>query len=197
MDSPFWMLINTDGIIEANIFEVMTESTKVPMKLPLPSVLAIGTIATIIGRDIHINSKDMVTYQLIVTVPDNAHQSNMKMPDPHSNIAVHGTLSYISVYEEFPAIELESLMYLPCTDFSHKDGPPSGSRAKCQLLARTTSKAVNIGQPMKKTKSGPPEAITPEELGAGSSSQVSAGITLEKGDAKAEPKAGKPETPKV
>ncbi|KAG8679636.1 hypothetical protein FRC11_003482, partial [Ceratobasidium sp. 423] len=180
VDGPFWMLVDTDGSIEADIFEVVTESTKVPMKLPSPSVSAIGTVATIIGRDIHIDvgsysreSKDMVTYQLIVTVPDNARRSNMKMPDPRSNIAVHGTLSYISVYEEFPAIELESLTYLPRTDFSRKDGPPSGGRTKRQLLAGTTSKAVDVGRPMKKTKSGPPEAFTPEELGAGSSSQAS------------------------
>ncbi|KDN33682.1 hypothetical protein RSAG8_13227, partial [Rhizoctonia solani AG-8 WAC10335] len=116
--------------------------------------------------------RSLVTYQIIVTVPDNRRRANMKMPQEGSNVSVYGILSYISVHEDIAAIELENLSYLPRTNFPSKyeSTPSPGGKTKRQLVAEKSADSVDIGNPMKKSKSGPIDAFTPEELGAGSSS---------------------------
>ncbi|KEP49646.1 hypothetical protein V565_096270, partial [Rhizoctonia solani 123E] len=95
----------------------------------------------------------------------------MRMPQTGSNISVHGILSDIAVHEDVASIELENLTYLPCTDFSNARNKSSpGGKTKCQLIAGKSQDTVDTGHPMKKTKSGPIDAFTPEELGAPSSS---------------------------
>ncbi|KAG8689862.1 hypothetical protein FRC11_000159 [Ceratobasidium sp. 423] len=178
LSGPFWMLTGTDGSIEAENFEVVSGEESLSLNLPSPSVMAIGTVATVIGRDIFMDvgaysreAKGVVTYQIVVTVPDNPRRGNLRIPQPGSNIGVHGTLVNISVHEEIPAVDLENFTFLPRTDFSRKDGVDTGIRTKRQLISEKGA-AVDVGQPMKKTKSGPPEAFTPEELGAGRSSEA-------------------------
>ncbi|KAG8725834.1 hypothetical protein FRC11_001380, partial [Ceratobasidium sp. 423] len=72
--------------------------------------------------------------------------------------------SDISMHEEITSIELDSIMFLPCTDFSCKDEGSTGARTKCQLMPEKAEVAV-----AKKTKSGPIEAFTLEEMGVGTS----------------------------
>ncbi|KAG8695285.1 hypothetical protein FRC11_001585 [Ceratobasidium sp. 423] len=137
--------------------------------------MAIRTVATVIKRDLYMDvgaynhdAKKMVTYQIIITVPDDCHQANMKLLQPGANIGVCGVLSDISMHKEIMSIELDSITFLPCTDFSCKDeGSTQGStgaRMKCQLMSEKAKVAV-----VKKMKSGPIEAFTLEELGVGTS----------------------------
>ncbi|CAE6459984.1 unnamed protein product [Rhizoctonia solani] len=193
ISGSFWMLPETDGSIEADTFEVVTEDASLALNLPPPSVNAIGTVALVIGRDVFMDvgaysceTKQTVDYKIIVTVPDDRRRARMKLPQPGSNIAVRGILSHISIHAEIdiPAIELENLSYLPRTDATQpttpsKPKPAAGIRTKRQLLAKRALGSVDVGNPMKKTKSGPPEAFTLEELrgkshAGPSSSQTSA-----------------------
>ncbi|EUC60219.1 hypothetical protein RSOL_332920, partial [Rhizoctonia solani AG-3 Rhs1AP] len=182
LSGPIWMPEGSDGSIEADILEVVATNGALGLNLPSPSVYAIGTVATVINRDIYMDvgaysrsSHSLVTYQIIVTVPNNPRRANMKLPQPGSNVSVRGILSYIAVHEDIMAIELENLTYLPRTDFSSRDKSSPGGKTKRQLIAEKSSEPIDTGRPMKKTKSGPIEAFTPEELGAGSSSGSSAG----------------------
>ncbi|KAG8683156.1 hypothetical protein FRC11_013903 [Ceratobasidium sp. 423] len=97
----------------------------------------------------------------------------MKLPQLGANVGLCGVLSDISMHKEITSIKLDSIMFLPCTDFSHKDeGSTQGSigaRTKCQLMSEKAKVVVDVGQPMKKMRSGPIEVFTPEELGVGSS----------------------------
>jgi hypothetical protein len=52
ISGSFWMLPETDGSIEADTFEVVTEDASLALNLPPPSVNAIGTVASVIGRDV-------------------------------------------------------------------------------------------------------------------------------------------------
>ncbi|KAG8717878.1 hypothetical protein FRC11_003680 [Ceratobasidium sp. 423] len=179
------MLAGTDGSIKADYFDVMNTDESLTLTLPSPTVMAIGTIATVIGRDIFMDvgayshqSKGMVTYQIIITMPDNPRRGNLRIPEPGANIGVCRILSNISMHEEIPAIDLENITFLPRTDFTCKGENHTGVRTKRQFISEKGA-ALDVGQPMKKTKSGPPEAFMPEELSAGSSqagsSQLSTG----------------------
>ncbi|KAG8684031.1 hypothetical protein FRC11_012718, partial [Ceratobasidium sp. 423] len=144
---PFWMLPGTDDSVEAENFEVITDGS-LPLHLLLPTIMAIGTVATVIERDLYMDvgayshdAKKMVTYQIIVTVPDERHRANMKLPQPGANVGVCGVLSDISMHEEITSIKM-----------------------KCQLMSEKAEVAV-----VKKMKSGPIEVFTPEELGVGTS----------------------------
>ncbi|KAG8698693.1 hypothetical protein FRC11_014211 [Ceratobasidium sp. 423] len=185
MNGPVWLLPDTDGSIEAESFEVVTDDSSVKLNLPSPSVTAIGTVAMVVGRDIHIDvgaysrvKHANVTYQIVVTIPDNNRRTNSRLPQAGGNVAICGFLTYIAVHEEYevPEIEMENIVFLPRTDFMRKnDVSTGGGKAKRQLLSEKISNEVDIGQPMKKMKSGPAEAFTPEELSGGSSSQASSG----------------------
>ncbi|KAG8735429.1 hypothetical protein FRC11_003275 [Ceratobasidium sp. 423] len=160
LSGPFWMLPRTDDSVEAENFEVVTDGS-LPLHLLSPTVMAIGTVGTVIERDLYMDvraysrdAKKMVTYQIIITVPDNHRWANMKLPQLGANVGVCGVLSDISMHEEITSIELDSITFLPCTDFSCKDeGSTQGSigaRTKCQLMSEKAEVAV-----VKKTKSGP------------------------------------------
>ncbi|KEP46116.1 hypothetical protein V565_217990, partial [Rhizoctonia solani 123E] len=142
LSGPIWMPEGSDGSIEADILEVVATNGALGLNLPSPSVYAIGTVATVINRDIYMDvgaysrsSHSLVTYQIIVTVPNNPRRANMKLPQPGSNVSVRGILSYIAVHEDIMAIELENLTYLPRTDFSSRDKSSPGGKTKRQLIA--------------------------------------------------------------
>ncbi|KAG8706857.1 hypothetical protein FRC11_007912, partial [Ceratobasidium sp. 423] len=174
LSGPFWMLPGTDDLVEAENFEVVTDGS-LPLHLLSLTIMAIGIVATVVERDLYMDvgaysrdAKKMVTYQIIVTVPDDRRWANMKLLQPGANVRVCGVLSDISMYKEITSIELDSITFLPCTDFPCKDeGSTQGStgaRTKCQLMSEKAEVAV-----AKKTKSGPIEVFTPEELGVGTS----------------------------
>ncbi|CAE6446916.1 unnamed protein product [Rhizoctonia solani] len=182
LDGPFWMLQGTDGSIEADSFEVVCDDPSVTLVLPSPSVTAVGTVASVIGREIFMDvgaynreAKKVVTYQIIVTVPDNPRRANLKIPDTGANVQVRGILASIAIHEEHDnaIVEMSSILFMPRTDFSRKNEPSSGGRTKRQFVPDNLPSTPDTGRSMKKTKSGPIEAFTPEELSSGSSSGAS------------------------
>jgi hypothetical protein len=54
LSGPFWMLPGTDGSIQPDTFDVITDE-EVTLNLSPPSVFAVGTVATVVERDIHLD----------------------------------------------------------------------------------------------------------------------------------------------
>ncbi|CAE6465323.1 unnamed protein product [Rhizoctonia solani] len=120
LSGPIWLSKGSDGSIEADSLEIVTNNINAGLKLPLPLVYVIGTVATVKGRDIYMDvgaysrdARSVVTYKVIVTVPDNCRRANMRMPQTGSNISVCGILSDIAVHGDVESIELENLIN-PC-----------------------------------------------------------------------------------
>ncbi|CCO35195.1 hypothetical protein RSOLAG1IB_10731 [Rhizoctonia solani AG-1 IB] len=182
LDGPFWMVPGTDGSIEPDTFEVVCDNPSVELTLPSPSVTAVGTILSVIGREIFMDvgsynreAKAVITYQIIITVPDDARRANMRMPDTGANVQVRGILSSIAVHEDHdtPTVEMTNIVFMPRTDFSRKGDTSGLGRTKRRFVPDKLPHTPNPGRSMKKTKSGPIEAFTPEELSSGSSSEAS------------------------
>lgn len=111
-----------------------------------------------------LQSKSTKTFNIVVTVPNTPRFQNIKAPNTGRTVLVRGILSAISVSEDIAIVDLESITYVPTpipvqASTSALAGS-GGGRSKRQLR----SERADAGTPMKKFKSGPVEAFTPEEL---------------------------------
>ncbi|CUA72774.1 hypothetical protein RSOLAG22IIIB_05033 [Rhizoctonia solani] len=153
----------SDGLIEAENLETVINDADSGLKLPSPSVYAIGTVATVVGRDTYV---DTVTYSR-----DSQDSIGTSVG---TLVAVHGILANIKVHEEvlLPVAQLDSVTFLPrasgdipsaailSVDSSASQGVFVTGKTKRQILAE----AKSAGSPMKKSKTGNIEDFTTEKL---------------------------------
>ncbi|KAF8609536.1 hypothetical protein BDV93DRAFT_551052 [Ceratobasidium sp. AG-I] len=162
---------DSDGHVQASQFIILADADIAKhLKLGAAAVVALGTLATVIGRDWFLDvavyersSKSTKTFSIIVTIPDSPRYQKLKSPGVGRSVLVRGLLSSISVSEDIAMVDLESITYVPTPNPVQAPGTPltgSGGKSKRQIR----SERGDSGSPMKKFKSGPIEAFTPEEL---------------------------------
>ncbi|KAG8700857.1 hypothetical protein FRC09_005710 [Ceratobasidium sp. 395] len=180
-----------EGWIQSTVFKVVGGANlNSSLSLTPPSISAVGEIATVMGRNWYLDvgvfdrkQGRILTFQIMVTVPDHGRFAKMQNPRVGSTMSVRGLLGYIAVNENYmTAIELEAVTFLnklPALPSATDAVTLQGEAAKKTFPAKGVSKrklyeaGLASGSPMKKFKSGPVEAFTPEELGSGPSSSQS------------------------